>query len=140
MRRPLHGPYSAFTRPIRKQSLHKCIIACGAVLIISTLFISYQFVAGGPSCPAKYVVPSTHSTSPVGENTPLVTIPRNDRPRDAIDDGDDESWGPHKMALVVPFRDRFDEILEFVPHMDNFLNAQRVRHKIFIINQADLYR
>ena len=139
MRRPLHGPYSAFTRHCtRKQTLHTCVLACGAILIISTVFISYQFITGGASCPAKYVAPNTHSTSPVGGDTPLVNILLNNR--DGFDDGDDESWGPHKMALVVPFRDRFDEILEFVPHMHNFLNAQRVRHKIFIINQADLYR
>ena len=54
--------------------------------------------------------------------------------------GDDPSWGPHKLAIIVPFRDRFDELLEFVPHMHRFLNAQKVRHKIVVVNQQDIYR
>jgi len=53
---------------------------------------------------------------------------------------DDESWGIHRMAVVVPFRDRFDELLEFAPHLHRFLCAQQNRHKIFVINQADPYR
>ena len=53
---------------------------------------------------------------------------------------DDASWGPHKLAVVIPFRDRFDELPEFVPHMHSFLNAQKVRHKIVVVNQQDIYR
>ncbi|KAK6178031.1 hypothetical protein SNE40_012870 [Patella caerulea] len=46
----------------------------------------------------------------------------------------------HKLAVLVPFRDRFEELMDFVPHMTKFLNAQKVRHKIFAINQIDNYR
>ena len=53
---------------------------------------------------------------------------------------DDSSWGGHRMAVVVPFRDRFDELLEFAPYLHRFLCAQRVRHQIFIINQGDPFR
>lgn len=53
---------------------------------------------------------------------------------------DDRSWGPHKLALLVPFRERFEELLVFVPFMHNFLNKKRIRHKILIINQVDHYR
>jgi len=53
---------------------------------------------------------------------------------------DDPSWGVHRMAVVVPFRDRFDDLLEFVPALHRFLCAQQVRHQIFIINQVDAYR
>lgn len=53
---------------------------------------------------------------------------------------DDPSWGPHKMALIVPFRERFEELLIFVPYMHAFLNKKKIRHKIFIVNQLDHFR
>lgn len=46
----------------------------------------------------------------------------------------------HKMAILVPFRDRFEELLEFVPYMHDFLNKQRTAHQIYVINQVDDYR
>lgn len=53
---------------------------------------------------------------------------------------EDPSWGPHKMALVVPFRERFEELLVFVPFLHAFLNKKKIRHKILVINQVDHYR
>ena len=52
----------------------------------------------------------------------------------------DDNSGPHQLGVVVPYRDRFEELLEFVPHMHNYLNAKKVRHKIFIVNQVDKHR
>jgi len=46
----------------------------------------------------------------------------------------------HKLAVVVPFRNRFEEMMEFVPHMHSFLNRQNVSHEIWIINQVDNHR
>lgn len=46
----------------------------------------------------------------------------------------------HKLGIVVPFRDRFEELLEFVPHLHNFLKAQNLNHAIYVINQVDQYR
>lgn len=46
----------------------------------------------------------------------------------------------HKLAVLVPFRDRFDELLEFTPYMHKFLNKQHINHNIFILNQVDPYR
>lgn len=45
-----------------------------------------------------------------------------------------------KLALLIPFRDRFDELLQFVPYMTTFLNKQLIPHHIFILNQIDKYR
>lgn len=45
-----------------------------------------------------------------------------------------------KLAILVPFRDRFDELLQFAPHMTDFLAAQQIPHRIFILNQVDRYR
>ncbi|KAK3094815.1 hypothetical protein FSP39_006563 [Pinctada imbricata] len=53
---------------------------------------------------------------------------------------DNTDWGPHKMAILVPFRDRLEELLTFVPYMHEFLNKQRTRHEFYIINQADYFR
>jgi hypothetical protein len=46
----------------------------------------------------------------------------------------------HKLAIVVPFRDRFDELLLFVPHISKYLMAKSIDFKIYIINQVDRYR
>lgn len=46
----------------------------------------------------------------------------------------------HKLALLVPFRQRFEELMEFAPFIHNFLNQQAINHDIFILNQADNYR
>ena len=46
----------------------------------------------------------------------------------------------HRLSVVVPFRDRFEEMLEFVPHIHAFLNRQKVFHEIWIINQVDSHR
>lgn len=53
---------------------------------------------------------------------------------------DDPSWGPHKLAVIIPFRERFEELLVFVPFMHSFLSKKKIRHKILVINQVDHYR
>lgn len=46
-----------------------------------------------------------------------------------------------RLAVIVPFRDRFDELIEFVPHLTNFLSTQDIgSFNIFIINQSRRYR
>jgi len=45
-----------------------------------------------------------------------------------------------KLAVIVPFRDRFEELLEFVPHISSFLNAQQLPHHIIVVNQVDRWR
>ncbi|XP_066937600.1 beta-1,4-galactosyltransferase 7 isoform X2 [Macrobrachium rosenbergii] len=46
----------------------------------------------------------------------------------------------HKMALLIPFRDRFEELMEFAPHIHAFLNSQKKNHHIYVINQVDNLR
>ncbi|KAK7584347.1 hypothetical protein V9T40_005310 [Parthenolecanium corni] len=48
--------------------------------------------------------------------------------------------GHHKLCLIVPFRDRFEELLEFAPHITKFLDRQRVKHHITVVNQIDEFR
>lgn len=51
-----------------------------------------------------------------------------------------ERTDPHQLAVVVPFRNRYEELLEFAPHIHSFLTRQKVRHQIWIVNQADKHR
>lgn len=44
--------------------------------------------------------------------------------------------GEHLMCLIVPFRNRFEELVEFVPAISSFLEKQNVPHKIAIVNQV----
>ncbi|CAF0767088.1 unnamed protein product [Brachionus calyciflorus] len=46
----------------------------------------------------------------------------------------------HKLAVVVPYRERFEELLVFVPHMSKFLASKSINFKIFVINQVDSFR
>lgn len=46
----------------------------------------------------------------------------------------------NKLAIIIPYKDRFEELLEFVPHIDSFLNDQDVLHEIFVINQVIRHR
>lgn len=50
------------------------------------------------------------------------------------------STSKHKLAVLVPFRDRFDELLVFVPFMDAYLRQQNINFDIYILNQVDHYR
>lgn len=46
----------------------------------------------------------------------------------------------HKLAVIIPFRNRFEELMEFVPWIHKFLNKQGVHHKIVVVNQVDTHR
>lgn len=46
----------------------------------------------------------------------------------------------HKLAVLVPYRDRFEELLIFTPYMHEFLNKQNIDHDIIVLNQVDHYR
>ena len=46
----------------------------------------------------------------------------------------------HKLCILVPFRDRFEELMEFAPYMNKFLSDQNVDHEIYVMHQADKYR
>uniref|UniRef100_A0A8R1HWT1 Uncharacterized protein n=1 Tax=Caenorhabditis japonica TaxID=281687 RepID=A0A8R1HWT1_CAEJA len=46
----------------------------------------------------------------------------------------------HKLCVVVPYRDRAQELAEFSPHMGKFLHEQNVKYHIIIVNQTDSFR
>lgn len=60
---------------------------------------------------------------------------------DAMKTNNNNNWSSsHRLAILVPFRDRFEELLQFAPHMHTFLTDQRIRYEIFVLNQVDRYR
>jgi xylosylprotein 4-beta-galactosyltransferase len=52
----------------------------------------------------------------------------------------DYSQKTYKLAIIVPFRDRFEELMHFVPKISKYLDSKLVKFKIFIINQNDNLR
>ena len=46
----------------------------------------------------------------------------------------------HHLAIIIPFRDCWFELLQMVPHLHQFLKKQRIRHTIYVINQVDILR
>ncbi|GAB1609526.1 beta-1,4-galactosyltransferase 7-like [Argonauta hians] len=58
----------------------------------------------------------------------------------AISRNSSKQTNQHKLAIIVPFRDRFEELLDFVPYMDRYLKLKNVNHQIFIVNQVDNFR
>ena len=61
-------------------------------------------------------------------------------PTENAEEADRSDWPPHKLAVIVPFRDRFEEMMEFVPWIHKFLNDQQVHHQIIVVNQIDSHR
>uniref|UniRef100_A0A182M291 Beta-1,4-galactosyltransferase 7 n=1 Tax=Anopheles culicifacies TaxID=139723 RepID=A0A182M291_9DIPT len=45
-----------------------------------------------------------------------------------------------RLAIIVPFRDRFDELLQFAPHIAAFLDKQGIPFHLFVVNQNDRFR
>ncbi|XP_013400905.1 beta-1,4-galactosyltransferase 7 [Lingula anatina] len=103
-------------------TLPRLIVLCVTVCLLVTIYLSLMPVQEQcPPCPIA-------ATSWTGHQR---------RVDHSADQSDHPEWGLHKLAVIVPFRDRFEELQEFVPHMHNFLSKKKIRHTIFIINQAD---
>ncbi|CAF1366789.1 unnamed protein product [Rotaria magnacalcarata] len=46
----------------------------------------------------------------------------------------------HRLAVIVPYRNRSNELELFLSHMNSFLNTQSVDHIFMIVNQVDKHR
>jgi xylosylprotein 4-beta-galactosyltransferase len=49
----------------------------------------------------------------------------------------DTATDQHLLAVLIPFRHRFKQLLQFVPHVSRFLNSQGVRHRLLVLHQID---
>ena len=50
--------------------------------------------------------------------------------------GDPSPPSQHALTVIVPFRDRFDELMLFVPNLSTFLRHQNIAFEILVINQV----
>jgi len=51
-----------------------------------------------------------------------------------------KSQSIHRLAVIVPYRNRSNELEVFLPHMNSFLNFQSIEHIFIIVNQIDTHR
>ena len=42
----------------------------------------------------------------------------------------------HKLALVVPYRNREEHLRQFLPHIKRYLDEQQITHQLYVIEQA----
>ncbi|KAK7866962.1 hypothetical protein R5R35_014735 [Gryllus longicercus] len=110
---------------IRRWAITKLLIAC-----LFCTFIVACFVALSPI--TKVV---EECECPSGKVSAVVREQK-------VSDGarTQASASKHKLAVLVPYRDRFEELLEFAPYIHKFLNKQDVNHHIYVLNQVDRYR
>ncbi|XP_013110457.2 beta-1,4-galactosyltransferase 7 [Stomoxys calcitrans] len=104
-----------------------------SIATINWLFIcGLAFCLGGVAVLSLMPLPSD-CICPISRPKPKESADLSQKPPD-------ELQAMHKLAILVPFRDRFEELLQFVPHMTKFLQKQNVVHHIFVLNQVDRYR
>ncbi|XP_065336026.1 beta-1,4-galactosyltransferase 7 [Cloeon dipterum] len=91
----------------------RCLAGCVAATLVTALLLALSPI----SSPSDCACPRVDALSVKAPTTP---------------DG--------RLAVLVPFRDRFDELIEFVPHMHSFLRHQGLDFEIFVLNQVDQFR
>ncbi|XP_064600700.1 beta-1,4-galactosyltransferase 7-like [Liolophura sinensis] len=105
----------------------KCLLLCVLLTILVCLYLAFTPLQDTARDEARNVHSSVHDKAATyGEELP--------------DKGDNPTWGRHKLAVIIPFRDRLEELLEFAPLLHEFLAKKKVRHRIFVINQIDNFR
>uniref|UniRef100_A0A8D0GLS0 Beta-1,4-galactosyltransferase n=1 Tax=Sphenodon punctatus TaxID=8508 RepID=A0A8D0GLS0_SPHPU len=118
------GSHGLLTILLRKCSIFQLFFICLLLGVFSLLWLQL-------SCSGDVI--RNHGAEATGPQKPCPSEP-------PVQPADDLSWGPHRLAVLVPFRERFEELLAFVPHMHRFLSRKRIRHHIFVLNQVDHYR
>ncbi|KAH8315195.1 hypothetical protein KR074_005484 [Drosophila pseudoananassae] len=111
------------------------LFVCGLTFCLGGIAV-LSFMPLGSDCICPLSNPSTR---PAGSGGAVPDTSR-DTQQAETHGNDPKSHRDHKMALLVPFRDRFEELLQFVPHITKFLKRQNVAHHIFVLNQVDRYR
>ncbi|ENN73307.1 beta-1,4-galactosyltransferase 7 [Dendroctonus ponderosae] len=89
-----------------------------SVLFCSTVFLSYKVLTSEQCRSERSEILRYETTNP--KHKPILS--------------------KHKLALLVPFRNRLEELMVFAPYIHDFLKEQGVNHQIFVLNQVDSYR
>lgn len=103
------------------------------VTVIYSITLTFLFIYSNPT-----LTPSSQGLESQSGNQDMS--PSNVVRDKMVNLGDNEDWGSHKMVVVVPFRDRLEELLEFAPHLQKYLNKKHIRHEIVVVNQVDMLR
>lgn len=112
--------------PVLKWLIFVTVVYSGTLTVI--------FMSSGPTLtPCAQTVDEAHGKQ---DSTSRNSV----KLHEFSSNGDNKDWGPHKMVLVVPFRDRLEELLEFAPHIQQYLIRKHVRHEIIVVNQVDNLR
>lgn len=78
---------------------------------------------------------------PTSETPKVKQSPKENHPQAGNNKYEDQViYSPHHLAIIVPFRDRFEELQDFVPHMHKYLKEKGISFTIYIVNQADRHR
>ncbi|XP_077296932.1 beta-1,4-galactosyltransferase 7 [Arctopsyche grandis] len=99
---------------------------CSPLLAISGLALVSLLLTCFAAC---YLVPPDTCSCNVDEKRDFDTIENTYLPTNS-----------HRLAVLVPFRDRFDELMIFAPYMNKYLRQQRINFDIYIVNQVDSFR
>lgn len=71
----------------------------------------------------------------------VIILFHNKSSRHVVETNSKSDPNKPRLAILVPFRDRFDELVMFVPYMSKFLANQRIGpFRIYILNQSNKYR
>ncbi|KAI6650581.1 Beta-1,4-galactosyltransferase 7-like [Oopsacas minuta] len=73
---------------------------------------------------------------PVCRNAPVTNIKLELNSPELGRDG----WQTERLAVLIPYRDRFRELVEIVPYLSDFLTLQKIPFSIWILNQVDNHR
>lgn len=110
----------------------RCLIIRSTRFLILGITVCFAFVLYLSSCSLQTVTDLPTRQSNCNASCSVAQPPSAEE--------DNKSWGRHKLAILVPFRDRLEELLEFAPYIHKYLNNQKIRHDIYVLNQIDRYR
>lgn len=115
----------------------KCKICKSKFYFITPLFCGFMILAEPQPCNCQCdFVSSELGSSNLINNKNLSNVISKSITTNHNNNKNDN----HRLAVLVPFRERFEELLQFIPHLGNFLNKQNINYHIFILNQIDRYR
>ncbi|XP_065213343.1 xylosylprotein 4-beta-galactosyltransferase-like [Planococcus citri] len=90
----------------------------------------------------EHVLPSLEQHKPISNQKPVYpehVLPAVKQPKSISNQK--PSYPEHVLCVLVTYRERFEHLLEFVPHMSRFLNHQSITYHIIVINHLpDGYR
>lgn len=123
-----------------KFRLVQVLSAMVVVMFFIILYLSQKLLSNGKfflytiycSLTYRFILPADNNTCPTQEyviKQKIIALPTQKI-----------FASKHRLAILVPYRERFEELLVFAPYIHKFLNEQEINHDIFVLNQVDSYR